>query len=112
MHFNKIIHRDIKPSNIFLMKNNTVKIGDFDISKDISILIITLTLIGTPLYMAPEIIQKRPYSFEADIRSLGVTFCHLMTLEFPFEGDVLEEITENVLNLKKQKNIKRRKNKL
>ena len=105
MHKNNVIHRDIKPSNIFLMKNNTIKIGDFGISKDISIFHKTRTIIGTPFYIAPEIIQKIPYSFEADIWSLGVTFCHLMSLEFPFDGDEPEEIYENILDLKKSKKI-------
>ena len=105
MHEKRIIHRDIKPSNIFLMKNNTIKIGDFGVSKNISIFKKTRTMIGTPLYIGPELIQKKAYAFKPDIWSLGVTFCHLMSLEFPFEGRDPEDIYENILDLKKNKKI-------
>ena len=101
----KIIHRDIKPSNIFLMKNNTIKIGDFGLSKNISIFGKTRTIIGTPLYMAPEITDKKFHSFEADIWSLGVTFCHLMSLEFPFEGRDPEDIYKNISQKKLNRKI-------
>ncbi len=68
------------------MKDNTIKLGDFGISKDIHIFHSTLNQdAGTPLYMAPEIILKKRYDLKVDVWSLGVTFCHLMTLNFPFE---------------------------
>ena len=105
MHEKGVIHRDIKPSNIFLMKNNTIKIGDFGVSKNIFTFKKTRTMIGTPLYIGPELIQKKAYAFKADIWSLGVTFCHLMSLEFPFEGRDPEDIYENILDLKKNKKI-------
>lgn len=101
LHEKDIIHRDIKPSNIFLMKNNSIKIGDFGVSKNISTFHRTRTMIGTPLYLAPEIIEQKPYSFEADIWSLGVTFCHLLTLVFPFQGNKEEIIYENIINRNK-----------
>lgn len=105
LHDNSIIHRDIKPSNIFLMKNNIIKLGDFGVSKNISNFKRTKTMIGTPLYIAPELINNQEYSFEIDIWSLGVTFCHMMTLEFPFEGRKTEKLYENILKMNKNKNI-------
>ena len=106
LHGKDIIHRDIKPSNIFLMKNNTIKLGDFGISKNISIFHETRTMIGSPLYIAPEIIRNENYSFKADIWSLGVTFCHLMTLDFPFEGDDDPKIIyDNILKMNLNKKI-------
>jgi len=104
LHSNDILHRDIKPSNIFLMKDNTIKLGDFGISKDIHIFHYTRTQgAGTPLYMAPEIILKKKYDLKVDVWSLGVTFCHLMTLHFPFElkkndPDHPDHKYENILN--------------
>ena len=105
LHGNNIMHRNIKPSNIFLMKNNTIKLGDFGVSKNMSNFIRTKTIIGTPLYIAPELIENKEYSFEVDIWSLGVTFCHLMTLEFPFEGRNTEKLNENILKKNKNKKI-------
>ena len=104
LHEIEILHRDIKPSNIFLMKDNTIKLGDFGISKDIHIFHYTRTQgAGTPLYMAPEIILKKKYDLKVDVWSLGVTFCHLMTLHFPFElkkndPDHPDHKYENILN--------------
>ena len=59
LHEKEIIHRDIKPSNIYLMKDNTIKLGDFGTAKDVSKFHRAKTLIGTPLYIAPEIIEEK-----------------------------------------------------
>ena len=64
---NEIIHRDIKPSNIFLMQDDTIKLGDFGISKKVSISNDLKIFVGTPIYTSPEIIQKKNYSYKADI---------------------------------------------
>ena len=104
VHKNNILHRDIKPANIFLMKNNTIKLGDFGLSKK-SELKRTYTMVGSPLYLAPEIINKKAYTSKVDIWSLGVTFCHLMTLEFPFEGETIEKLYDNIINMNKNKKI-------
>jgi NIMA (never in mitosis gene a)-related kinase len=108
------VHRDIKPSNIFLMENNTIKLGDFGLSKIISPLHRTKTLAGTPLYSAPELLKEieeikkakkkkdielKEYSYEVDIWSLGVTFCHIMSLEIPFNS------VDDVINNVKKENI-------
>ena len=56
IHRRKILHRDLKSQNVFLAKNNTIKLGDFGISK---VLENTndqaLTVQGTPYYMSPEV---------------------------------------------------------
>lgn len=56
IHGRKVLHRDIKSSNVFLTRNNTIKLGDFGISK---VLENTndhaMTVQGTPYYMSPEV---------------------------------------------------------
>jgi serine/threonine-protein kinase ULK/ATG1 len=67
-----IMHRDIKPSNI-LLNNGIIKLADFGFckplkdSKDLS-----QTMLGSPIYMAPEILKGEVYTMKADIWSLGV----------------------------------------
>lgn len=96
---NKIIHGNIKPTNIFLTKNNCIKIGDFGIFKKI------FNIDYDNLYLAPELFEKKEYSYKVDIWSLGVVFCHLMALEFPFEGSNKEEVYKNILKGEKNKKI-------
>ena len=120
LHENSIVHRDIKPSNIFLMENNTIKLGDFGLSKIISPLHRTKTLAGTPLYSAPELLKEieeikkakkkkdielKEYSYEVDIWSLGVTFCYIMSLEKPFDS-----IDDIINNIKSEKIFNKEKN--
>ena len=102
---NEIIHRDIKPSNIFLMQDDTIKLGDFGISKKKSINNNLNLFIGTPVYTSPEIIMKKEFSFKTDIWSLGVTFLHLISLHLPFVSEEEEDINENILKKKLNKEI-------
>ena len=106
-----IIHRDIKPSNIFLMADDTIKLGDFGISKKASLNSDVKIYIGTPKYSSPELISKKDFSFKTDIWSLGVTFLQLISLKTPFlgyeEGNIQENITKKNINEKimnKEKN--------
>jgi len=91
-----IIHRDIKPSNI-LLKDGTVKIADFglcrtylgkELEKEKG------TLIGTPIYMAPELITGQPLNEKTDIYSLGAVFYELMFGHCPYEDSSLIELVE------------------
>ena len=64
-----------------------MKIGDFGISKQTNNNTVTKrTFVGTPWYMAPEIIEEKPYSCTADIWSLGCCIIHMATLERPYAG--------------------------
>jgi NIMA (never in mitosis gene a)-related kinase len=72
IHSKKILHRDIKSGNIFLTANGTVKIGDFGISRVLEgSNDAASTMVGTPVYMSPEVCQSRPYTYKSDIWSLG-----------------------------------------
>ena len=95
---NDVIHRDIKPSNIFLMADDSIKLGDFGISKKVSKSSDIKLFIGTPRYTSPEIINKKDFSFKTDIWSLGVSFLELISLRIPFLGYENEEIYKNILD--------------
>eukprot|EP00826_Nyctotherus_ovalis_P014883 TRINITY_DN14188_c0_g1_i4.p1 TRINITY_DN14188_c0_g1~~TRINITY_DN14188_c0_g1_i4.p1 ORF type:complete len:327 (+),score=89.82 TRINITY_DN14188_c0_g1_i4:73-1053(+) len=73
LHAHNIIHRDLKPANILVGNDDQYKITDFGISTQVREKMTTVkrTCAGTPWYMAPEVILDKPYSYAADIWSLG-----------------------------------------
>jgi len=90
VHDRKILHRDLKSQNIFLNKNGIVKLGDFGIARVLNNTKENAkTVVGTPYYLSPEIVENRPYSFKSDIWSLGVLLYELCTLKPPFDASSL-----------------------
>jgi len=98
VHERKVLHRDLKTQNIFLMATGQVKLGDFgiarvlDATKDYA-----KTMVGTPYYLSPEIIEDRPYNFKSDIWSLGVVLYEMTTLKHPFDADSLVILASKIL---------------
>lgn len=90
LHDRKILHRDIKNQNIFLLKDNTAKLGDFGIAKMLdNTTQLSSTAIGTPYYLSPEICQGKPYNMKSDIWSLGCILYELCALRHPFDSTCL-----------------------
>ena len=83
MHQNNIIHRDIKLENI-LLQEGIVKICDFGFSKEIQDHQLCHTICGTPLYMSPEILHNKSYSYASDIWSLGILCFEIIHGHHPF----------------------------
>ena len=83
----RIVHRDIKPANILIGLDGSAKLSDFGISKYVdNTLAICATYCGTAVYMSPERIENQPYSFAADIWSLGLALLECSLGRFPYEG--------------------------
>ncbi|KAI0784315.1 hypothetical protein C8Q75DRAFT_779630 [Abortiporus biennis] len=80
----QILHRDLKPDNVFLDENNTVKLGDFGLSKALPQASFANTYVGTPYYMSPELMQEKAYDSKSDIWSLGCVIYELCALKPPF----------------------------
>jgi len=90
VHDRKIIHRDLKGQNIFLTKTDLVKLGDFGIARVLSTTRENAkTMVGTPYYLSPEIINGKAYSFKSDIWSLGVVLYEMCALKPPFDAQSL-----------------------
>ncbi|EON98782.1 putative g2-specific protein kinase nima protein [Phaeoacremonium minimum UCRPA7] len=81
-----ILHRDLKPENVFLGADNSVKLGDFGLSKMIQSHDFASTYVGTPFYMSPEICAAEKYTLKSDIWSLGCIIYELCTREPPFNA--------------------------
>merc|ERR1719401_3252441 len=102
IHSRSIIYRDLKPENIMLTEEGFVKLVDFGCC---SMKARTYTFIGTPEYIAPEVILGRGYSLPVDWWAVGVILHELCCGPLPFgEGstDPLEtfrEILEKPLDI-------------
>lgn len=99
LHLNGICHRDLKLENfIFSHKgvDNEIKIIDFGLSKQYSLNANLSTIVGTALYVAPEVLQGK-YDYRCDYWSLGVVMYTLLGGYPPFFGDNNKEIFKKVI---------------
>ncbi|RNF07231.1 mitogen-activated protein kinase kinase 2 [Trypanosoma rangeli] len=99
LHSNRIMHRDMKPQNILIGQNGSVKLADFGFARSMSYNTMVLTSIkGTPLYMAPELVQEQPYNHSADLWSLGCILYQLYYGKPPFYTNHLYKLINQIVN--------------
>lgn len=120
-HARGLIHRDVKPANLFLARTadgrETVKVLDFGIARkepseppeivlrqagepstpESADLTAVGTVMGTPLYVAPEVLAGRSASAQADLYSLAATGFHLLTGRPLFTGKTIEELLKRTI---------------
>lgn len=93
LHDNKITHRDLKPENILLSserQETLIKVSDFGLSKFVNSQSIMKTFCGTPLYVAPEVLETKgmgSYTAQVDIWSLGIILFICLSGYPPFSAE-------------------------
>jgi serine/threonine-protein kinase len=100
-HSAGIVHRDVKPANLLLSRTGRVKVVDFGLARveDPSDLTHFLAeSVGTPQFVAPEILQGQPATAKSDMYSLGATLWYLLTGKPPFEAARAEELLHKHIN--------------
>ena len=95
-----IIHRDIKPENVLLDEGLVAKLTDFGWSNYMQEGQKRTTVCGTPIYLAPEILEEKPHDEAVDLWCIGVLLFELVTAEPPFLGNDLDTLKANILSLK------------
>ena len=107
IHSNGVVHRDMKPDNIMVGEDGEPKIIDFGLSREIGGEVDQGVLVGSKMFMAPEIIERTNHSYPCDMWSLGIILWMMLSGGYPFDLKNLEHeiVNEQVIFLPEWDNV-------
>uniref|UniRef100_A0A6N2LTC1 Protein kinase domain-containing protein n=1 Tax=Salix viminalis TaxID=40686 RepID=A0A6N2LTC1_SALVM len=85
LHQNNIVHRDLKSANLLMDENGVAKVADFGVARVQDQSGVMTAETGTYRWMAPEVIEHKPYNHKADVFSFGIVLWELLTGKLPYE---------------------------
>jgi NIMA (never in mitosis gene a)-related kinase len=98
IHDQRVLHRDIKAQNVFLRADGSVCLGDFGISRLLADTgAMAMTILGTPLSLAPELCEGRAYDNKTDCWALGCLLHQLCALHHPFAAPNMKSLVAKIL---------------
>jgi tRNA A-37 threonylcarbamoyl transferase component Bud32 len=93
-----IVHRDLKPANILMGACGEAKVADFGVAHTAYAFDPTRGLtVGSPAYMAPEQLERKPASIQTDIYSLGIVLYKMLTGRLPFAAESAATLAASIL---------------
>ena len=99
LHSQRVLHRDLKPQNVLMDESNSAKLADFGFARNLTMNTMVCTSIkGTPLYMAPELIEEKPYDHKAELWSLGAILYEATYGTTPFATNSILTLVNKVRN--------------
>lgn len=95
LHKHNVLYRDLKPENILIQTDGYLKLADFGLSKiNLKCSDSTKTICGTPEYLAPEVLEKKPYGKGVDWWGLGCLIYEMVAGVPPFYSENRMELFE------------------
>ena len=97
LHNHHIVYGDLKPENVMMDGRGRLHVIDLGLCKEVGMKERRWSMGGTPTYMAPEVIEKKGYSYSVDWWSLGIMMWELLTGKPPFDGKNVRELYKAIL---------------
>eukprot|EP01065_Artemidia_motanka_P041140 TRINITY_DN5279_c7_g1_i1.p1 TRINITY_DN5279_c7_g1~~TRINITY_DN5279_c7_g1_i1.p1 ORF type:complete len:380 (+),score=138.10 TRINITY_DN5279_c7_g1_i1:79-1218(+) len=104
LHQNGIIYRDLKPENILMSRDGHTSLSDFGLSKDFGefsacddIEQRTASFVGSPFYVAPDVLKQKQYTNVIDYWSFGILLFRMLVGRPPFLGKGMKDVFDNIL---------------
>lgn len=96
LHENGFMHRDLKTKNILIDVDGSTKLADFGVSRELDARMMARSMVGTPLFMAPEVLAGEAYTTVADVWSFGICVLHIVNGDIPRRGIPVRDLMRMV----------------